>query len=189
MEDSRHDFMKVVKDFFHKRLRLMTGVEDTSGVDMFQSIRLVANLYDAVGSNSSPDMELSDPRWNLLLRLWMAEEIGGPQRMTPTLLSHFEQVNKNTISSLLKGLEKKGLIQRELDPFDKRLFIIKLTEDGRTLVKQVTPKRLLYYNSLLVDINEEERTQLTELLQKLIASIIKNGGLLKQNTIPPLKNI
>ncbi len=188
MDDSRQDFIKLIKDFFHKRLRLMTGVEDTSGVDMFQSIRLVANLYDVVGSKSSSDMELSDPRWNLLLRLWMGEEIGGPKRMTPTLLSHFEQVNKNTISSLLKGLEKQGLIQRELDPFDKRLFIIKLTENGRELIKSVTPKRLLYYNSLLVDISDEERIQLSELLQKLITSIIKNGGLLKENADSPMKN-
>jgi DNA-binding MarR family transcriptional regulator len=188
MEDTKQDVMMAIKEFFHKRLRLMTGVEDTSGVDMFQSIRLVANLYDAVGSKNSPEMELSDPRWNLLLRLWMGEEIGGEQRMTPTLLSHFEQVNKNTISSLLRGLEKQGLIHRELDPLDKRLFIIKLTDNGRKLIKSVTPKRLQYYNSLLVDFSDEERTQLSELLHKLITSIIKNGGLLKGNAIPPIKN-
>ena len=40
------------------------------------------------------------------------------------------------ISTLLAALEKKGLIEREVDPNDRRIVHVNLTEQGRAKAKQ-----------------------------------------------------
>ena len=59
--------------------------------------------------------------------------------MSPTHLSRCQSVSKNTISSLIGGLEEQGLVERELDRDDKRVFRIHLTDAGRQAVRRPRP--------------------------------------------------
>ncbi len=93
--------------------------------------------------------------------------------LTPTELSQFQQVSKNTISSLLRGLEEQGYIQREIDPKDLRVFRIHLTEAGRQLILSMGPKRVQGLNQLLVDMSDDEKTLLIQLLHTLRISLEK----------------
>ncbi len=93
--------------------------------------------------------------------------MGKPEGITPTELSHFQRVSKNTISALLRGLEEQGLIQRNLDSEDLRVFRIQLTDAGRALVLNTAPNRIAGLNKLLSGLNPEEREQLILLLEKL----------------------
>jgi DNA-binding MarR family transcriptional regulator len=102
-----------------------------------------------------------------MMRLLVEEEMGNPEGVTPTVLSHFQRVSKNTVSALLRGLEEQGLIQRDLDPADLRVFRIQLTNAGRELVLKTTPRRIEWINELLGGLEPEERVQLAALLEKL----------------------
>ena len=46
------------------------------------------------------------------------------------------KVTSGRISTLLAALEKKGLIEREVDPNDRRIVHVNLTEQGRAKAKQ-----------------------------------------------------
>ena len=50
---------------------------------------------------------------------------------TPSQLATALKVTSGRISTLLAALEKKGLIEREVDPNDRRIVHVNLTEQGR----------------------------------------------------------
>ena len=64
----------------------------------------------------------------------MSREFKGAQ--TPSQLSTALKVTSGRISTLLAALEKKGLIEREVDPDDRRIVHVNLTEQGRAKAKQ-----------------------------------------------------
>ena len=104
---------------FHDRdfreLMQQHGIETISGVELLRSVRIVNNLYDAIFSERLRDSQLSGPRWGLLMRLYAEEMRGNQEGLSPSVLSYHQAVSKNTVSSLLRGLEDQGLIERRLD--------------------------------------------------------------------------
>lgn len=55
---------------------------------------------------------------------------------TPSQLASALKVTSGRISTLLAALEKKGLVEREADPNDRRIVHVNLTEQGRAKAKQ-----------------------------------------------------
>jgi len=148
------------------------GVEDTSGVELFSTIHRISRLTGMMSANATDAQELSGPRWSLMLRLFIEEKMGSLEGLTPTDLSRFQSVSKNTISSLLRGLEEQGLIRRYLDPKDLRVFRIQLTDSGRTVIHQSAPGRIERLNKVFAALDQEERQQLKALLGKLLQSLL-----------------
>lgn len=144
---------------------------DIQGMELSAMIRILANYYAAVITKKSETSDLSGPRMGILLRLFIAEANGEKNGINPTTLSHFQHVRKNTMSSLLRGLEDSGLVERTLDPDDKRVFLIHITEKGKQLVQETGPKRVKLMNDLSSELTKEEKDQLLGLLEKLRVSI------------------
>lgn len=165
-EESRKEFFDQIKTLFH--------VEDISGIEVFSTLHRVSHFSETLDARSSDidEMELSGPRWRLMLRLFMEERRGNPQGLTPTAISHTQRVSKNTISALLRGLEEQGLIQRALDPKDLRIFRIQLTQAGRDFILSTAPKRIQGMNRLLDELTPEEVHLLVTLLEKLQHSLL-----------------
>ncbi len=160
---------------FHRMLA-EHGITDPQGVELPRLIKLVSNAYESVMSDFMRDENLTGPRFRLLLRLYM-EERQGQADVSPTYLSKTQNVSKNTISSLLRSLEDQALIERSLDPDDRRQFNIRLSPAGRELVKASTPEHVAFYNQLLSDLSKDEQNQLADLLVKLHGSVRTHGNL------------
>ena len=166
----------------HQRLQQYTeefGVSEIHGVELARLIRMLANIYETILSAHSRqylDVELSGPRWRLLMHLYMSERRGRAS-ISPTELSRSQNVAKNTISSLLRSLEEQGLIERSLDPTDRRQFQIRLSSSGRELVRASTPDHITFLNQLSADLTAEEIVQLRLLLRKLHISLARHGHL------------
>ena len=170
------DHIEIMQTHVRNHVRNLCGLDDTSGIELLGLMRMLMNLCETIESQWSGQDELSGPRWGLLLRL-MAEEARGNQAgITPTSLSHFQGVSKNTISALLRGLEGQGLVQRGLDPVDYRVRRIHLTAAGRELVKTAAPKRMRCLNAMVSGLSAAEREQLTALLAKLFRSLMATLG-------------
>ncbi len=107
-----------------------------------------------------------------MLRLLFEEQMGSPEGITPTVLSHSQRVSKNTISALLRGLEEQGLIQRNLDPKDLRVFRIQLTPTGRNLIMATAPGWVNDLNQMVSGLTPQEREQLFTLVNKLQHSLM-----------------
>ncbi len=172
------DSNSIYRQTFHKMLA-DNGVTDVHGIELLRLVHMVTNTYENVVGTGGSGEKLSAPRWRLLIRLLLEEQAGGSY-VHPTQLSKAQAVSKNTISAHLRALEEQGLIVRELDPEDRRQFRICLSDVGRTLIHNSTPKYMLYLNKLTTDLTGVEVEQLQALLWKLHGSLIRHGGLNEQ---------
>jgi DNA-binding MarR family transcriptional regulator len=156
-----------------QHLKEMSSGRDIRGIEIAHSIRVLGRLIDTA-VNQSPDFgELSGPRLSILLRLMGEEARGNFSGINPTQISHYQNVRKNTITSLLKGLEEHGLIERSSDPQDRRGFLIRITPAGRELVRSTAPARIEFMEQIVSSLSSDERDQLIFLLDKLRLTLIQ----------------
>jgi DNA-binding MarR family transcriptional regulator len=83
-------------------------------------------------------------------------------------VADFLGINRNTMVSIVDGLEKRRLIQRRKNPDNRKEYILSLTEKGGNCVTQWNNK----YKEMLTEATEplsyEETQQLFKLLNKYI---------------------
>ncbi|GIK73274.1 MAG: hypothetical protein BroJett021_22620 [Chloroflexota bacterium] len=158
-----------------KQLLADAGVEGTHGFEVLRLISMVNSAYDRLLNEATRNNPVSAPRWRILLRLWLEEQMGCGA-VNPTHLSRTQHVSKNTISEHLRVLEEDGLIERELDQSDRRQFRIHLTAAGRALVRELTPAYAHLLNQMLAPFTAEETAQLQFLLGKLHATLCAHAG-------------
>jgi DNA-binding MarR family transcriptional regulator len=168
-EISFDEFNELLK----QRVKAMAGIDDVRGFELFSLLHMLANVSDALAGQFDGDRDVSSARAGILMRLFVDDTMGIDSPLTPTELSRFQNVSKNTISSLIRGLEDQGLVTRELDQVDKRVFRLKITDSGKQLVKEFVPRKAQLMNSLTSGLTPEELDQLLALLQKLRGSLIK----------------
>jgi DNA-binding MarR family transcriptional regulator len=159
------------------RLQGLAGDVDLTGLELLRRTSRVANLYDTILNHRLRASELSGPRWHLLVRLFAEEKRHGPGGLSPTYLSKCQDVSKNTISSLHRGLEEQGMIERALDPADRRAFRIQLSAAGRETVQAGAPRHFEELNELLAGLTTAERSTLIGLLEKLHRSLLDHSGM------------
>ena len=153
-------------------LRRMAGERDIRGIEIGTAIQMLARCYIAALHHQDDFSALSGPRMAILLRLLAEENFGNTQGINPTQISQYQNVSKNTVSSLLRGLEEQGLIERTLDPDDKRRFLIRITTMGRDMVRDIGPERVQMMNQMVSALTDDEQDQLLALLKKLRDSML-----------------
>src|SRR2546421_4160942 len=79
-------------------------------------------------------------------------------------ISKLLHVTSPTVTQLLKGLEANGLIERNIDPTDRRAVGITLTEKGKMVTQQAADAFLASFQGLTEYLGEEQSNQLAELL-------------------------
>ncbi len=56
---------------------------------------------------------------------------------TPGRIAEVLGVSRTTVTGLVDRLESERLLTRSIDPLDRRSFVLQLTEQGRTLIRQI----------------------------------------------------
>jgi DNA-binding MarR family transcriptional regulator len=176
LDGKEMNHIETMQAHMRSQMKNLTGLDDTSGIELVGLIRMLTHLCEAVETRDCGENGLSGPRWGLLMRLMAEEMRGNPQGVTPTSLSRFQSVSKNTISALLRGLEEQGFIRRALDPADYRIFRIQLTEAGRELVQSMASQRIGHLNQMVSGLSAAEREQLVALLAKLYRSVLDRSN-------------
>ena len=78
--------------------------------------------------------------------------------------------DRPNITRLVDILEKKGFVYREIDPDNRRIFKIFITEEGRKQVAEIHPLLLEIQNKAIAGITTEE----LELIKKILGKICEN---------------
>ena len=76
-----------------------------------------------------------------------------------------------SVSSLLKGLERRGLVERRTEGGDERSKRVYATEAGLELISGLATAMAAADESILAPLNETERATLHGLLQKITADM------------------
>lgn len=172
MKDNKTQNIDEVHSQFRLHLEQMADGEPIEGIELVNLMRMTVHFIDA-SLNQSPQLaDLSGPRMGILMRLLAEEEMGNHQGIRPTRLSHYQNVKKNTVSSLLSGLEEQGLVERTIDSEDKRGFNIRITPAGRERIITSMPERVRLINKLTAVLTGAEKQHMIALLEKLRRSII-----------------
>lgn len=93
------------------------------------------------------------------------------QTVSPSLLAHAVGVTRATMTGLLDGLERDGLVLRTDDAEDRRKKLVRLTEQGLALLQKVVPEHCRRTTRFAACLGPEEWVTLSALLARLQTGI------------------
>jgi len=105
--------------------------------------------------------DLTPQQFGLLRFLW--EEDG----ITQVELSSRSMIDRTTIGGLIDRLEQAGLLKRLPHPEDRRAYRISLTDAGRSLEGELSPRAEELHKAILEPLSADEVRTLLTILQKL----------------------
>jgi DNA-binding MarR family transcriptional regulator len=123
-----------------------------------------ADVYQAIDVHFAR-YGLSKGKFTLLMQLYQAHEKG----LTPSECAERAGVTKATITGLLDGLERDGLVRRFPDSQDRRMLRLQLTDQGRDLLSQMLPDHFCRTTGLMANLTDSEKKTLIKLLNKVRA--------------------
>jgi DNA-binding MarR family transcriptional regulator len=145
---------------------------DTAAVETYMLFFRVASDISAAQQAFYERFGLSEGKHIVLLHLCQAPHY----RMTPSALAEAARVTRGTITGLLTGLERSGLVKRNDHPDDGRMVTIELTQKGLDLLEQILPERLRRMEQFLSSLSKEEQHQLRTLLEKMHSNLDALNG-------------
>ena len=101
------------------------------------------------------------------MNLHRGEQHGVTAGMQPSELSDAQGVSRNTVSALIASLEKDGLLSRELHGTDHRRFVIRLTSEGRKLLKTKMASQFRFVTECFSNFTAAERQTFLNFLMRL----------------------
>jgi DNA-binding MarR family transcriptional regulator len=85
-------------------------------------------------------------------------------------LGEYVRKDRTTIVALVDDLESAGLVERRRNPADRRAYALQLTEEGHDWLAAAGPALAGAEDRLLRDLDEDERANLVETLQRVLFS-------------------
>ncbi|MDP9807372.1 DNA-binding MarR family transcriptional regulator [Rhizobium tibeticum] len=95
---------------------------------------------------------------------------GAPYRLSPGDLLSMTMVSSGTMTNRIDQLEKAGLVERVLNPDDRRSVLIALTEVGLVAVEGAAGAHVANQQRLMQAFSAEEKAELDTLLRKFLAT-------------------
>ncbi|MEM7443308.1 MAG: MarR family transcriptional regulator [Pseudomonadota bacterium] len=76
-------------------------------------------------------------------------------------------IDRSTMVAVIDRLEARGLVVRAPSPSDRRSYALKLSDEGASLLAEITPAVLAHERAMAASLTAEEQQTLTALLAKL----------------------
>jgi len=106
---------------------------------------------------------LALPEWRVMLVL--AETPG----LSSAEIAERLGLDKMAVSRAVRGLERRGRLERRVDPRDGRRWALHLSPAGRALFRKIEPSALVREAALFGVLTAAERARLETILEKLVA--------------------
>lgn len=113
-------------------------------------------------------IEISGGQGRILFVLWKTDNL------TISEISEKTSLAKNTVSVVINGMVNKGIVERNINPENRRQTIVSLTEYAKSLQAkyEVVSQQMntLFYQGF----SEKEQNQFEQYLARILATLIKN---------------
>ena len=126
--------------------------------------RLMASLRQLVGCEEGRScMAVSRGELCLLMHLKRQSDL-----VLPSELSEAMSVSTARVARLLKTLEDRALIQRSIDPTDRRRIIVKLTEEGERYLEAVYARTHKRASAVIEALGAEDTEAFIRIAEKIV---------------------
>lgn len=138
---------------------------ELSAVGVMARLGRVSLRFAAAQEEVLAKLGLQDGGFDVLATLQRA---GRPYELIPSQLSEHLLLSRSGMTSRLDRLVDAGLVERSLDPEDRRSFRVKLTGSGLKKVEEAMTAHTANINRLLSTLNKTELRAFDGLLRKLM---------------------
>jgi DNA-binding MarR family transcriptional regulator len=151
-------------EMMRKRAQQYIGVNGDT-VEAYWLFLNVAREILSAFHNRLERFGLSDGKLVILIFLLHAPD----HSLTPSELAERCEVTRGTITGLLDGLERSGLIERKSHPEDRRMLTIQLTQQGLDFIEEIMPQHFRCFGEMIkqADLSSDEIQQFTAILKKI----------------------
>jgi DNA-binding MarR family transcriptional regulator len=140
---------------------------DISAISAFLHLLRVATDLSIALDECLSRHGLLQGRWWVLILLMREENLTS----TPSALADKAGVTRATMTGLIDGLARDGLVERLSDSQDRRSISIRLTSAGQMKLDQVMPDYYSRLRECMAGLDESSREQLHGILRQI------NGGI------------
>jgi DNA-binding MarR family transcriptional regulator len=149
--DSHVDAETRIRDDHHLSVRLW--------LRMLSCTNRIENI---VRQNLQANFATTLPRFDLMAQLERA-----PQGLKMSELSQRMMVTGGNVTGITDGLEKEGLVVREVDPADRRVYRVRLTAEGERQFRGMAGEHEQWVIALFERMSSRDKGQLVALLGEL----------------------
>jgi DNA-binding MarR family transcriptional regulator len=103
----------------------------------------------------------------LALLATLAQEEGVSQ----TVLTERTHIDRSTLADIVRRLQKKGLLQRRRTKEDARAYAVKLTDEGRRVLRMAEPLSKKVDERILNALPTRERERFIDALRAVVATL------------------
>ncbi len=143
-------------------LKPLPGIQSSSIETYLLFLRVASDVFAAQQKHLAR-FGLSDGKLSVLFQLLLAAEAP----LSPSQLAERVGVTRATITDLVAGLERDGLLRREVSAEDGRMALLHLTEAGHALLDELLPEHFQRLQRLMQALSEQEKRELIRLLCKI----------------------
>jgi DNA-binding MarR family transcriptional regulator len=121
---------------------------DVDAVIQFLNILRIGSDLSAALDGFLAQYGLLQGRWWVMILLMREDNLSS----TPSALAEKSGVSRATMTGLIDGLEREGLVARLMDNADRRKYSIQLTNAGQAKLDEVMPSYYQRVSSLMSNI-------------------------------------
>jgi DNA-binding MarR family transcriptional regulator len=142
-----------------------TRIRDDHHLSVRLWLRMLActnHIENFVRQQLQASFQTTLPRFDLMAQLERA-----PQGLKMSELSQRMMVTGGNVTGITDGLEKDGLVIREVDANDRRVFHVRLSAEGQRQFRRMAAEHEQWVIGLFEGMSVKQKNQLVELLAEL----------------------
>jgi DNA-binding MarR family transcriptional regulator len=128
-------------------------------------------IENVVRHNMQANFQTTLPRFDLMAQLERARH-----GLKMSELSQRMMVTGGNVTGITDGLEKEGLVVREVDASDRRVYRVKLTSEGQRQFRRMAAEHEQWVIGLFDGMSARSKEQLVELLADLKTHISRSAA-------------
>ena len=136
---------------------------ESLSVNLGVDIADLFNALDKIMAQEAAPHGITGMEYSLL---WYCLE----RECTATQLAQVLPIDGSRISRVVTGLVDKGLLRRRRLRNDRRVVMLKLTEEGMEIISRITQNMQRYYTMLTEGIGEEEIRVFVSVTARIVAN-------------------
>lgn len=133
--------------------------EEDLAQKLMQSLMSLRYLF-----RKEPVAGLKRGEFGLMMMIYHHDEGAG---MKVSEISAHMQVTSSSVTQMVTAMEAQGLVQRRMDPSDRRSVRVSLTEQGNLAVENAKKSLHKSFADVLREMGPEKLTTLTELITEI----------------------